>query len=629
MIKFTTLRNWLLLAVMFVAGNVAAQTVLLSEDFSKCTSSQPDSPQGEIGDKIDTYTLLPGWSVKKAYPGQGNMKFGTGDVSGSITLPALDLSDETATYTLKFRACAWKGDSTVVRVTVEGSNDTINVTGLTNAAAPYANNLKEFAVDLKGTAESRITIMGKQRKKARFFLDDVEVTKLAAGQEAEPAVSAPQALDFGVAPVGTSVTKAVDIAGSDLTADLAVAVVGNGFVCATTTISKEEAAKASIEVVFTPTAAGDYAGTMTISGGGLKENVVIPITGSSLELVGKGTREEPYTVDDVFKLENPGIQAYVKGYIVGYIDGGSISAANAKFSGGAEAKASNLMMADDPAETDWTKCISVQLPSGTDHRTKLNVQENKGNIGAELNICGKLESYCNTCGIRSPTGEFDLTGVNENPEPDPAPEHVVTVDFVQASQFVADVRYVLTSVVDSKYKVGVPLASNYGYMKVEEMTYADGVMKVNEDYVLTIKPVEGGYTIQDAQSRYLYMNGDYNTFNVGATLPEPITDAYVWTISFNADGTALITNVEKGKNIYFDTQYNNFASYAEAGENNVLPYLYIEKGATSVENVGVEVNNAPIEVYSLDGTMVGNSLDGLRRGIYIVKQGDKVKKVIK
>ena len=67
----------------------------------------------------------------------------------------------------------------------------------------------------------------------------------------------------------------MEIKGTDLTDDLTVAVSGNGFTCPVTSIAKDEAANASFNVVFTPTAVGDYEGKLTISGGGLKENVEI------------------------------------------------------------------------------------------------------------------------------------------------------------------------------------------------------------------------------------------------------------------------------------------------------------------------------------------------------------------
>ena len=44
MTSFTSLKSWMLLALLFVAGQAAAQQVILSEDFSKCTSKDPDNP---------------------------------------------------------------------------------------------------------------------------------------------------------------------------------------------------------------------------------------------------------------------------------------------------------------------------------------------------------------------------------------------------------------------------------------------------------------------------------------------------------------------------------------------------------------------------------------------------------
>lgn len=66
-------------------------------------------------------------------------------------------------------------------------------------------------------------------------------------------------------------------------------------------------------------------GTLTISGGGLKEPVVVSMTGMAVQLSGEGTKEVPYTVSDVLILENPNREAWVKGYIVGYVNGQSIN----------------------------------------------------------------------------------------------------------------------------------------------------------------------------------------------------------------------------------------------------------------------------------------------------------------
>lgn len=154
--------------------------------------------------------------------------------------PSVDLSDATATYTLKFRACAWNGDATTLKITVD-DQEAVEVEGLTNSAKPYAPNLKEFSVQIKGTSASKITIASSGAGDARFFLDDIEVTKLAAGQTQDPHVAAPSVVAFGVVGTGLTATEVVEIKGTDLTDDLTVAVSGDGFTCPVASIAKDEA----------------------------------------------------------------------------------------------------------------------------------------------------------------------------------------------------------------------------------------------------------------------------------------------------------------------------------------------------------------------------------------------------
>ena len=58
--------------------------------------------------------------------------------------------------------------------------------------------------------------------------------------------------------------------------------------------------------------------------------------------------------------------------------------------------------------------------------------------------------------------------------------------------------------------------------------------------------------------------------------------------------------------------------------------IYSLNGETATGVMGVVAEeNAPVEVYTLGGVKVGNSLEGLQKGIYVVKQGNKVVKVMK
>lgn len=613
MTSFTSLKSLLLAALLMMAGGAMAQDILLSEDFSKCTGvKDPDNPTIKMDGKMDDYTNVPGWTCVNGYAGEGNTKFGTASKAGSVTTPSVDLSDATATYTLKFRACAWNGDATTLKITVD-DQEAVEVEGLTNSAKPYAPNLKEFSVQIKGTSASKITIASSGAGDARFFLDDIEVTKLAAGQTQDPHVAAPSVVAFGVVGTGLTATEVVEIKGTDLTDDLTVAVSGNGFTCPVTSIAKDEAANASFNVVFTPTAVGDYEGKLTISGGGLKENVEIALSGSSLVVSGEGTKEVPFTVGDVFILNNSGAKAWVEGYIVGSADGSLDKAVIGSVEG---AVASNMLIAASADETDVANCVPVQL-SG-DVRSALNLVDNPGNLFKSVKLYAALQAYFSVCGLKSVT-EYELEGQ----EPEPEPE---AVSFIKATKIESGKRYawVYNGGDAMKLATAMKASQTYGYIYTSEGTEADAVLTGNETNAFTFTATDGGYTIMDNNGRYLYSTEKYPTFNVSADVPE---SGHVWAVDLAENGEATITCVATGKWVQYDTEYNNFAAYAEASANGVLPMLYVESDGSSVTGVGADASNAPVEVYTLGGVKVGSSLNGLQKGIYIIKQGGTVKKV--
>lgn len=615
MTSFTSLKSLLLAALLMMAGGAMAQDILLSEDFSKCTGvKDPDNPTIKMDGKMDDYTNVPGWTCVNGYAGEGNTKFGTASKAGSVTTPSVDLSDATATYTLKFRACAWNGDATTLKITVD-DQEAVEVEGLTNSAKPYAPNLKEFSVQIKGTSASKITIASSGAGDARFFLDDIEVTKLAAGQTQDPHVAAPSVVAFGVVGTGLTATEVVEIKGTDLTDDLTVAVSGDGFTCPVASIAKDEAANASFNVVFAPMAVGDYEGKLTISGGGLKENVEIALSGSSLVVSGEGTKEVPFTVGDVFILNNSGAKAWVEGYIVGSADGSLDKAVIGSVEG---AVTSNMLIAASADETDVANCVPVQL-SG-DVRSALNLVDNPGNLFKYVKLYGALEAYFSVCGLKSVT-EYELEGQ----EPEPEPE---AVSFVKATKIESGKRYawVYNGGDAMKLATAIEASQTYGYIYTSEGTEADAVLTGNETNAFTFTATDGGYTIMDNNGRYLYSTEKYATFNVSADVPE---SGHVWAVDLAENGEATITCVATGKWIQYDTEYNNFAAYAEASANGVLPMLYVESDGSSVTSVGADVSNAPVEVYTLGGVKVGSSLNGLQKGIYIIKQGGTVKKVMK
>ena len=85
----------------------------------------------------------------------------------------------------------------------------------------------------------------------------------------------------------------------------------------------------------------------------------------------------------------------------------------------------------------------------------------------------------------------------------------------------------------------------------------------------TFTSTDGGYTIQDAENRYMYLNG--NDGKVTFAAEKPATGA-VWSVSVE-NGTATIKN---GNNtLYYSTANDIFGCFAEKTDVMVLPSLYM------------------------------------------------------
>ena len=112
---------------------------------------------------------------------------------------------------------------------------------------------------------------------------------------------------------------------------------------------------------------------------------------------GDGTEGKPYNVTAaIAKGEQAGV--YVKGFIVGFVDGQAYDT-GATFSDAATGK-TNVLIAASVSETDPTKCMPVQLPTGA-IREGLNLQDNKGNYKKEVTLYGDIATYFKVPGIKN------------------------------------------------------------------------------------------------------------------------------------------------------------------------------------------------------------------------------------
>ena len=127
---------------------------------------------------------------------------------------------------------------------------------------------------------------------------------------------------------------------------------------------------------------------------------------------GKGTADSPYNVTAAIAAAS-GTGVYVKGFIVGSIDGKATT--DAKFSA-ETATASNVLIAVSADETDITKCMPVQLPTGA-VRTALNLVDNAGNYKKEVTLYGNIEKYFSVTGLKTVTYAI-LDGTEIGTKPD-------------------------------------------------------------------------------------------------------------------------------------------------------------------------------------------------------------------
>lgn len=128
----------------------------------------------------------------------------------------------------------------------------------------------------------------------------------------------------------------------------------------------------------------------------------------------KGQKDSPYTIDEALNLMNTGTSAWVEGYIVGAVNGGVTSVtSNSDITWGYDVDIdNNVVIGVTPDTKDFTQCIVVELPSGSDLRKAVNLLDNPGNYLKRLAVRGTFQSLLGIGAVQSSGKEadFDLEG---------------------------------------------------------------------------------------------------------------------------------------------------------------------------------------------------------------------------
>lgn len=117
---------------------------------------------------------------------------------------------------------------------------------------------------------------------------------------------------------------------------------------------------------------------------------------------GTGKWDDPYTVPQILKGSERSGEAWVTGYIVGYVntDHYTYMSKESVVFGAEGAVTPNFVLAASPDEKDWGKCMPVQLSPTV--RADLSLALNPGNIGRQVCLKGEVGTrYIGEYGLRN------------------------------------------------------------------------------------------------------------------------------------------------------------------------------------------------------------------------------------
>jgi hypothetical protein len=262
-------------------------TVVLSENFDGFTKGTLASPDGaDLAATMDTYTQTTGWGGAKVYAAGGAVKLGSSSVRGTVVTPAMDLSSNGGKFLVSFKATAWSGDNTNLKLFINGV-DSIVVSGLSNVSPYVLSSFGPIEVT-GGTSQTVLTIAGNQNAKGRIFLDSLVISQVKEASNTPVAALTGAAFE---AEVGSTVSKQLTLTGTNLTGNLTVALantVGTAFNTKITSVPAADvidSAGYELQVNYVPTVAGKDTAVITISGGGLAEAITATVTGKAWQAV--------------------------------------------------------------------------------------------------------------------------------------------------------------------------------------------------------------------------------------------------------------------------------------------------------------------------------------------------------
>ena len=283
---------------------------------------------------------------------------------------------------------------------------------------------------------------------------------------------------------------------SNLTADITTSVIGSN-ITVPASLAKE-GGKLSIHV--SAAAEGKFSDTIVLTSGTLSKKVAIEA--NVVKPVGEGTKESPFTLADLAKINN-GLSGkhWVQGFIVGCAATGGVIKE--------EVDSSSIALGTTASQTE--NLIAVKLVGGKSAsageqkvRNDLNVHGNPSNIGKEVKVYGKLEAYYGTTGVTStsdyawvsaePSSEAAITSLKVGEAVLEASENKFSYaapnDAANELPVVFTVSKGATANPASGFKIAVPAAGAEAVDSTIVVTAEDGTTKATYHVLVTRKAAD-------------------------------------------------------------------------------------------------------------------------------------------
>ena len=478
-----------------------------------------------------------------------------GQTNSSITLPAMSF----AVSTIRVHYVSAQGGANTKHNIFVGE-DAVS-TEETGCKVTDTKTYSEFKIAEGKQAANTVYVL-KVTSKHNMQVSKVEFFEVVAGAPEEPTFSIPAGV--------YNAAQSVELACTTEGAEIHYTLDGTD----PTAASAEYSAPIAVAVTTTVKAVAIK--------NGISSNVV-SATYTIVDLDGDGSKENPFSIADVYALNNTltGKQ-WVVGYIVGCAaDGGKVS--------GGEATPSNIALG---ATVDQTEdIVAVQLASQSDPRAALNLVDNPGNLGAQVAVYGDLQAYFGAPGVKNVT-DYEIIGGVTPVEPTDTVEITMTSD-VYLNDKTGSQGWWLVDAYNDELEI---VLSNAGSIDHVDGTYTAADLDPEYSYLLTetdsINFVSGSITLAtSAEGVFTVIGTLVGTDNIAYEISLTKTPAVHIDMTFDfaedADGITITPSLDTELWDYYIISASDFAT-TWGNDADALAEAYATQMGTQYAMTGAE-----------------------------------------